>query len=567
MSKYYSINHKKINNLIHSKKKERIRKLCSNGKPTSSLISLDDMIEFNYPSVFENREEFVLLDDDISEFNIDSNDDIVNYTINNDSFNGLDQLRSQINYDYFTEPKNINTKPLSYLAIFSQLLISSSISLFFYNNWIIVNMLTIDSIYGSIVFLTEYYQINYQKYFYQEIATIRYFYYIFALTLYYNLTWITWFPIYFICPFYTTIFTIPYTINIVSNIKYFQKIYYFLYNEIDFLFKFIFSKKIASIINYIGINHLQSYPNLKAMEIVNNINQLSLKDITNFIFSSIIASVLFYFELDGTRFYTILFRQYYFKQYFLGKNNSSNISDRSYILQIIQQRNWKKLIEPYSLNRLMKLYLQINQSSNGGIFFSQSSSFEQIKHSIGCFMLNWTVYSIIGYRSSGIWTYCLLIWKHRHNYLRLRISLIGIFLILSFICHEQVLLLLILELTMLVTTNQGFFGLLKDLKEAIFRECEYYLSDKKPKPRVFTKWELSIFLGVWLTYTFFYNFNFQLIQYFIYSIWIIWLCYRSFIKKINIIGLILNLYLTISNINPFHFLIINLNYYLIKLIV
>ena len=52
----------------------------------------------------------------------------------------------------------------------------------------------------------------------------------------------------------------------------------------------------------------------------------------------------------------MLFRQYYFNEYF-GSGNIA-IGDKAHIQNILIERKWDKVLDPYTLNKLINHYIK-----------------------------------------------------------------------------------------------------------------------------------------------------------------------------------------------------------------
>lgn len=370
-------------------------------------------------------------------------------------------------YEHFVYPA-IKPQTFNALSLINQCMIIFYSNYFLSSPWMIINLLTADSIIGSIIFLANYYQVDVGNMLYQEPPHMRYLYYFIVSSLYLNLKCLLWIPLPGLDRLAILTFSLPWVINRTCNAAPFSKLYSRLHNKMRLWIKLVICKKIANLINRISSDHLNNSPNLKSEELIKFMD-IDIRNCISFIGSCLVASLLLYLEMDGAKIYTIMFRQYYFRQYFL-KKEESNLDDGTYISTIINKRDWQKLSDPYTLNRLMTLYLRLNESTNGGLLSNPWSPTDSLKIAFQRFMVSWTFYSLFGYKTSGIWSYSLFLWKDRNSYPLTKLLTIAVYFALSFISNEQVLFLLLLEANLLLVSNRLFIGIIKDLKKIAGRE-------------------------------------------------------------------------------------------------
>lgn len=190
---------------------------------------------------------------------------------------------------------------------------------------------------------------------------------------------------------------LPCVVNWVVNHQLFRKYYYLVTQELHFLGRSLICKKVSQAINKVSIKYLSSDPNISGRELMQTLPLIHVSQLLSFVCASAIALVLFYFELDGVKFYTILIRQYYFREYLdinRKKRRRQRANNHEYICDIIQKREWSKFTDPYTLNRLLKLYLEINSRENGGLFYSDSSPTERATYWLARVVSSMSVASI-----------------------------------------------------------------------------------------------------------------------------------------------------------------------------
>ena len=167
---------------------------------------------------------------------------------------------------------------------------------------------------------------------------------------------------------------LPCFVNWVVNHRLFRKYYYLVIQEIHFVARSLICKRVSHAINAVSIKYLGSDPNISSRELMQLLPNIHIQQLFGFICASAIATILLYFELDGIKFYTALVRQYYFREYLdFTTRRQRKLNNQEYICDIIVKREWHQFTDPYTLNRLLKLYLEINSRQNGGLFYSETS--------------------------------------------------------------------------------------------------------------------------------------------------------------------------------------------------
>ena len=229
-----------------------------------------------------------------------------------------------------------------------------------------------------------------------------------------------------------------------------------------------------------------------------------------------------------------------------------NLNDKSYIVSIIERKEWVKLLDPYTLNRLMKFYLQLNESTNGGILLKQQGLQYIFLQSLKRFTINWTVYSLIGYRSSGIWTYIFYLWRE-NSFLSLKLAILSFYILLSINSSEQVLFIFLLEMTLILLANSAFVSILKDLKGIAAKESKRIRLVKERHPLKTYHPINTLYWSVYfLVYNYFFNYQIAII------LIIGWIYIRAKYFRPNIsLVLLSNMWSIVSGAHPFHLFLLN----------
>lgn len=277
---------------------------------------------------------------------------------------------SQLLVDDYYQYFNVTSYYSSYWVITSQIVLLTGLSYFLPDHLTILYVFGLDNLVNLLTYINQMY-CSHIKCFYREWWTLKYLLLLLVspIGLILSLTGST-----MIVKLFWISVNLPIVINYLANVNWVRQWYYHGFQYVYAIMQFLFCQKIAKIINRTSEKYLYQNPRLSASELVklisfsNNQNQL-----IKFSSSSILAFILFYLELDGTKFYTILARQFYFREYFFQKS-PNQVEHRQYILDLIVRRQWQKFSDIYTLNRLLKLYLEINSEQNGGLFWTNYSS-------------------------------------------------------------------------------------------------------------------------------------------------------------------------------------------------
>lgn len=270
----------------------------------------------------------------------------------------------------------------------------------------IVLMLSLDSIINIMVFIADNYLNVLNDYFYRETFIVKtiYLLLIYPFIIYpstylsklnFNLLYRTDISGDYLRILLVLIINLPIVVNYVVNTNLFRKYYYLISNELHYLGKFLVCKKIAKAINRISKIYLHRDPKLTGRELVEFLPEISVQRLLTFCCASFVASFLFYFELDGLKFYTVLVRQYCFREYLdVSKSEKKRLSNREFIFKVIENRDWIKFTDAYTLNRLLKLYIELNKTVNGGLFRGETNLYSQFQRCLARLVTSISVASL-----------------------------------------------------------------------------------------------------------------------------------------------------------------------------
>ena len=369
------------------------------------------------------------------------------YNINN----SIDIYNTKLALQYCSQYFSIGQYNNKHIFNYKYLIIQSFLLFFlywFFNDNIIIFFYKVDTTYNIIIFITNYFYNN-NNIIYQPKLYIRYIYYFFVLALFYFINLLTLFYLYDFLNIITYIFLLPTIIdNLIHTYKFKKIIKKILDYSEEFLY-FIISKKIVKIIIYISTTSLDYKPNINKNEFKNYVKKISISNFINFLLSFIYVSILHYLERKGKTFYTIIFRQYYFKQIY--------IHDKSYIIDLIKKKNWIQLLDPYTLDVLINHYLKLNNNSN--VINTIKQLKKNILFSYSKIIFLWSFSSIININGSGILLDTIFLEKIDLK----KYIIIYIFFILSYNSYDQLLYLIFYELSKNILTNNFFIDLIYDI--------------------------------------------------------------------------------------------------------
>ena len=240
---------------------------------------------------------------------------------------------------------------------------------FWYNNYTrigtnlcIFSILKVDSILFSIGFICRYFQLSVKNPFYKDAFIYRYIYYFIVICLTYTINIITWFSYPIICNLFFIILIFPEVLNNLIQRNEFKIIKNSWNLNINNLFTNIVCKYIADIINLISINALNINPKINYLEIKPYFQTEQLKQdnkfFLNFINSFLLVSYLNFLEKNGYLVSTKLLKRYFgiCSDVSTRRGPRSNHSKRTYLIRLLQGRQWENLFKPYSLYSFIKIY-------------------------------------------------------------------------------------------------------------------------------------------------------------------------------------------------------------------
>ena len=224
---------------------------------------------------------------------------------------------------------------------------------------ILSRILLFDSLFQSILFYLEYK--NYKLLFNKQYDIIeRYIYYIFLAVFITICNCITIYHYYYYTQVFTSILYCPTILAYIVNIVYYKKYRNYVYNTCNKIINTILCKQILKIINIVitHILHIKIISPIQYSDIVPFYNNCSWYIVNKFIISFLIACIFNYLDKGVLKLPLIICKNVYMK------DTKYNIADdKQYIQQIINDKQWNKLLDVYTLNRIIRLcFMNTNNS-------------------------------------------------------------------------------------------------------------------------------------------------------------------------------------------------------------
>jgi len=373
-----------------------------------------------------------------------------------------------------------------------------------------LHMYTIDNMFSLITYLNQWFSLQITNHIKLITFDKRILYYIFA-SIPLQLLYFINLPTYWVL---LVITVMPVIMNHITDVYKFTKMYRKCLNYLEEFGYYIIAKQTAKVLNVISkecfstiperVNTSSSHPiysiqnnhfkqnnsenNNKNNNVQNKNNNVELilendkelfdplfthKDfnklvrnfnqnmIINFLGSFLIASLLHYFETGGVNIYTMLFRQYYFSEY-ISTREMTNMEDKIYFQQLLKNRDWNKLFEPFALNKLINYYINSDSQNKNVIGQYINNLLSVITHAYLQFISCWIVLGFNLFHGAGILTNLFFISGTKIQKI-LHCCIIGIFFLLNTISQEATLMLLGCNVMLFLIINKVTFSIVRDI--------------------------------------------------------------------------------------------------------
>jgi hypothetical protein len=457
--------------------------------------------------------------------------EIKNEVKNDDTEQKSDNITNEINYENKSALESENDKNLMIYSHFfelndtqtkfilnvTDLLKEISVVLFFHlflgiHN-AISNVITIDGNLSSIIFYMEFVGIDEKKNFLlkNRLMTIdRYIYYLLLFFGCYLFDYITWFKLSGIIIYVASIMISPSIMGQIYNISAYKKIRHILYNGYNHLVQKIICKQLSKIINLVIKNIIsneitfEKYDNVISYEdLIPFYDQFSWVIINKFIMTFILACIFNHFDKGGMKFPMMIYKNLYMK------DNKYNITDdKEYFKKIINDKQWNKFMEIYTLNRIIRML--VNDDAQNSILSEQVTKFlkdfvfrvnkilfcwSMMNMDISSFLSRFLNYSYINNLTIGIFGFFLFTSKQKPGRYILNTL---IFTILSFYVTERLLVIILCEIFYPIVESKLLTDIMYDT----------YQSLKSGSIKLYHRTRLeSVLLSLLLTYLSYNSYN------------------------------------------------------------
>lgn len=422
----------------------------------------------------------VLINKDI----IENNNNIVDIKKSINS-NNNNVLYSQ----YFHLSNNYSKYILNEKILLCEILIVIVLHIFLGISNFLCNIITIDGILSSLIF---YLETNNNKILSENrLSTIdRYIYYLFILCGYYIINYVSWYRYTNIIKYITCIMVCPNIMCQIYNIYTYKKIRYVIYNGYNNLIQKIVCKQLCKIINMIITNIIGLKDSVSYLDLIPYYDKFSIITINKFIVTFIMACIFNHVDKGNMKYLMMVYKNIYMKD---KKYKISN--DKEYITKIIKDKKWNKLLDVYTLNRIIRMLF--DDDNRESLLSKQiENCIEWCLFKINRIMLCWTIMGITNLQI-GILGFFLFI-SHTNRPLRYILNT-SLFIGISYITDEKILILILCEIFYPIMNSKLLTDIYNDTYKSIKRGVIsiYHI----------TRLE-STLLSLYLSYLSFFNYNY-----------------------------------------------------------
>lgn len=391
---------------------------------------------------------------------------------------------------YFSLENNIIIK-ISHKHLFGEIAIVSLLHILLWKYCAFYEIFTIDSIISYIIFYRKWLELSntYECVFKNQSFVIdRYFYYALLIMNSYICNYILWFKYNELIQYATVVLTCPSVNHHISKMDIYMQLKQDVFKHHNMIIRKIVCKQLSRVLNLIIENTLNIQVKLTYVELIPYYDKVSWSILNKFIVAFVLACIFNHIDKGSMKIPIMVYKNLYMKDY---KYNIVN--DREYICKIIADKKWEKLMDIYTLNRLIRLTL--NYDANDSYFSDKMDYFlESILFKFTRIMMCWTIANSTN-TFIGILSFLFFICKEaplHHLFTTLIYSLISLF------CSEKLLLIILCELSYPIIASKLLIEILYDclkyLQKCILVICSH------------TRFE-SVMLSIVLTFMSFYNHN------------------------------------------------------------
>ena len=214
-------------------------------------------------------------------------------------------------------------------------------------------LFTIDAILSAVSFYTNC--IGFIKYSrwvtpYELNTFKRYTYYVLIYSALVGINFMFWFRISSLTRYMLIVLAMPSAQNYIHNQEIYQNIVKPFYSNVKHLWEVFVCKQLTKIVNQTIANTIQSDVRISYLDLLPYYNKVSISMVNQFIVSFGLAHLFNYVDKGGMRLPMMIYKNIYMKD-----ETAKIRDDKKYIETIVENREWNKLVDIYSLNRLIRL--------------------------------------------------------------------------------------------------------------------------------------------------------------------------------------------------------------------
>tara|TARA_Y100000780_G_C13648592_1_gene403549 strand:+ start:288 stop:1085 length:798 start_codon:yes stop_codon:yes gene_type:complete len=235
------------------------------------------------------------------------------------------------------------------------------------------------------------------------------------------------------------------------------------------IIQIVILKQLTKIINLVIHNSLKTIIKIDYKDLIPYYEKFEWNDLLDFFGTIIITGIFNKLDNGGLKIPISIYKRLYMK------DSKYNITDdKKYLIKIIEDKNWSKFSNVYTLNRIIRLL--VNKNNDNSILLDELNKIiNKFMISFNHFSLTWSILTICNYNTNmliklyscklALLSNLLFITKVKNKIIYL--SQIFFFLILSLFLKEDILLLLFFEIVKPLIQSDTFKSYLKYFYENV----------------------------------------------------------------------------------------------------
>lgn len=288
-----------------------------------------------------------------------------------------------------------------------------------------ISLLTIymiDSVLNALIYIGNLFNFTFVEYLKLRVSVLcKYVYITLLIFSLWIAEFLTWWRVSPILYSFGILCTVPLIVEGVSGTERFKGIVNWVYET---LIRRTLSKIVSSIVNLIAVRVLKIDPMFDRHEFEKIIDSISLNNgisrFTSFISTFISFSILNYFEIGYFKIFVKLYKKYYYW-------DKKRVCDSmEYLRDIFRQRKWNRLLDEYTLDKLIRIYA-FNDKSDSDVMRYVKKEIEIFKIKIKEIVCCYAISSLMKRSWLGPLTSLLFIKEQREIPIILSIFFISVF--------------------------------------------------------------------------------------------------------------------------------------------